>query len=133
MVDSSYAERKYDEQIPLRKFDADSGSAKILYRLKPDNDWALFKTTGPPQQKVDSHGYRMYEQWPTDRARPRALLDFEVLPDRVSVFLIQGVSQADHLEDREPGTLYVQFGVFPSPFCSIFLNPNRSPGAIERF
>ena len=58
---------------------------KILYRLKPNNDWALFKTTGPPQQKVDAQGRPVYEQWPINPARPRALLDFEVLPDRVRI------------------------------------------------
>ena len=43
----------------------------------------------------------MYEQWPTDPTRPRALLNFEVLPDRVSVFLIRGVSQANRLRRLE--------------------------------
>ncbi|KAL8796520.1 MAG: hypothetical protein Q9195_001194 [Heterodermia aff. obscurata] len=59
------------------------GLLKILYRLRPSNDWALFKSTGPPQQRVDAQGQPVYEQWPTNAARPRPLLDFEILPDRI--------------------------------------------------
>ena len=37
-----------------------------------------------PAQKRDSQGQTMFEQWPSSPNNPQELLDFEVLPDRVS-------------------------------------------------
>lgn len=58
----------------------------ILYTLSPPqgSGWHAFRKANLPAQKVDAAGQGMFEQWPEPGQAPRALLDFRILPDRVS-------------------------------------------------
>lgn len=59
-----------------------------MYYLHPTPEWAAFRGTAQPQQKVDTNGQPMVERFPQQGQPPRPLLDFRILPDTVSLYLI---------------------------------------------
>ncbi|KAL8826795.1 MAG: hypothetical protein Q9191_003578 [Dirinaria sp. TL-2023a] len=56
---------------------------EILYQLHRTPQWMQFKLSALPAQKTDSQGNLMFEPFPEPGRRPRALLDFEILPDQI--------------------------------------------------
>ena len=59
-----------------------------MYYLNPTPEWAAFRGTTQPQQKLDANGQPMVERFPRQGQPARPLLDFPILPDTVSHSLL---------------------------------------------
>ena len=57
---------------------------EIIYMLRPPQEWFEFGRTALPAQKLDANGQPMVEAEPEPGQPARPLLDYEILPDRVS-------------------------------------------------
>lgn len=58
-----------------------------MYTLHPPPAWVAFRGSPQPAQKTDAQGNLMFELWPRQGMPARPLVDFPILPDRVSVEL----------------------------------------------
>ena len=59
--------------------------SQIMYQLHPCDEWERFKKTALPGPKHNPDGTLVYEQWTRPGQDRRPLLDFKILPDKVSL------------------------------------------------
>ena len=55
-----------------------------MYQLYPCEEWKRFKKSPLPNPKTNLDGSLVYEQWTRPGEERKPLLDFKLLPDKVS-------------------------------------------------
>lgn len=71
-----------------------------MYYLRPTPEWIAFRGTAQPPQKLDANGQGMVERFPQAGQPPRPLLDFTILPDTVSAFLLTWIEPTSNTSSR---------------------------------
>lgn len=56
-----------------------------MYELHPCEQWKRFKRSPLPGPKTNPDGSLIYEQWTRPGQERKPLLDFKLLPDKVSL------------------------------------------------
>ena len=65
---------------------------EVMYYLHPPQEWIAFRGAPLPAQRRDAQNNLMFERFPRQGLPARPLLDFPILPDRVSLDLPTQVS-----------------------------------------
>ena len=55
-----------------------------MYQLRPCREWGRFRDAALPGPKMNPDGSPVYEQYTRPGCERRVLLDFKILPDKVS-------------------------------------------------
>lgn len=64
-----------------------------MYQLHPCAEWQRFKATSLPEPKKNPDGSPVYEQYTRPGDERQVLLDFKILPDKVSFIVATAISQ----------------------------------------